>query len=222
MKTSSYNVTRIALLLGSASLALGANPLLAADDSSAGLVAPPPELRSGLYMATEAGVNLADDLTVARDSIKLSPGVRWDLSMGYAVKLSDQVTLAPEVEVGIIYNALDSISAGRLGASISGSYVQVPVMANAVLNWQFSPNWVLYAGAGAGYDYNNLDITGVNGNGVEVTGGESDFAWQGMAGIKYAFGSSELGLGYKYLAVQPSGLDTVGNNAFLLSYTLHF
>lgn len=222
MKTKSRKVTRTALLLGSASLALGATSILAADDSSGGMVVPPPGLRSGVYFATDAGVNLADDLTVSRNSVSLSPGVRWDVSMGYAIKLADQLTLAPELEVGIIYNALDSASAGRKSASVSGSYIQVPVMANAVLNWQFCPSWVLYAGAGAGYDYSYLDVTGVNGRGIDASGGESDFAWQGMAGIKYAFGSSEVGLGYKYLAVQPSGLDTIGNNTFTLSYTLHF
>lgn len=219
MKTSSCNTTRIALILGSASLALGATSLLADDASSGGMVVPPPGLRSGFYIATDAGLNLADDLAISRStgSISLSPGVRWDLSMGYAIKLTDELTLAPELEVGVIYNELDTASAGHNHASVSGAYYQVPIMVNAVLNWQFSPNWVLYAGAGAGYDYNYLDVTGVS-----VTGGESDFAWQGMAGIKYAFGASEVGLGYKYLAVQPSGLNTIGNNTFMLSYTLHF
>lgn len=43
-----------------------------------------------------------------------------------------------------------------------------------------------------------------------------------MAGIKYSFGASEVGLGYKYLAVQPNGLQTVGNNTFMLCYSVHF
>lgn len=217
MKTSSCNSTRIALLLGSASLALGATSLLAEDASSAGMVVPPPGLRQGLYLATDAGVNLAGNLTVPSGSISLSPGVRWDMIMGYAIKLSDNVTLSPEVEFGIIYNGLNTASAGHRSASASGSFFQVPLMANAVVNWQFSPRWVLYGGGGAGLDYSSLDVTGVG-----WSNGESDFAWQGMAGIKYAFANSEVGLGYKYLAVQPSGLRTIGNNMILLSYTMHF
>ena len=98
----------------------------------------------------------------------------------------------------------------------------MPLLANAVLNWQFSPNWVAYAGAGAGLDYSFLSVSSAGGIGLGATASESDFAWQGMAGIRYKFGSSELGLGYKYLAVQPSGLQTVGNNAFMVSYTFHF
>ena len=214
MKTCSCKVIRIALMLGSASVVLGATSLLAGDGSSG--------LSSGLYLATDAGLNLADNLTTSSGSISLSPGLRWDFSTGYAFKLSDQLTLAPELEVGIIYNSLDNASAGGQSASVSGSFTQVPLLANAVLNWQFSPNWVAYAGAGAGLDYSFLSVSSAGGIGLGATASESDFAWQGMAGIRYKFGSSELGLGYKYLAVQPSGLQTVGNNAFMVSYTFHF
>ena len=222
MKTNSFKIARTALLLGSACLALGATSLLAEGAASGGMSVPPPGLRSGLYLATDAGLNLADDLAVSGGSVSLSPGVRWDFSMGYAIKLADNLTLAPEVECGIIYNALDNASAGHRSASASGSFWQVPLMANVVLNWQFYPHWVLYGGGGAGLDYNTLSVDSVNGYGIYMTGSESDFAWQGMAGIKYVFGSSELGVGWKYLAVQPSGLQTVGNNAFMLSYTVHF
>jgi opacity protein-like surface antigen len=201
-------------MIGSASLIPGATSLLAADDSSG--------LSSGLYLSTDAGLNLADNLTVPSGSVSLSPGLRWDLSTGYAIKLSDQLTLAPELEVGVLFNSLDNASAGRHSASVSGYFTQVPLLANAVLNWQFSPNWVAYAGGGAGCDYSYLNVTSVGGIGIGATGSESDFAWQGMAGIRYKFGSSELGLGYKYLAFKPSGMQTVGNNAIMLSYTFHF
>ncbi len=229
MKTCLNNVKHITLLLGSASLALSATSLLAADADSSGMVVPPPELRSGVYLGTEVGLNLADDLTGSGHtflgpttaSVSFSPGVRWDLSLGYAIKLADQLTLGPEVEVGILYNPLDSVSGRAAGVSvsksISGYLIQVPVMGNAVLRWQFSPGWVLYGGGGAGYDY---CVLGVNND--DHIGHEGDFAWQAMVGLKYAFGPSEVGLGYKYLAVQPSGAKTVGNNSIMLSYTVHF
>ena len=167
-------------------------------------------------MGTEVGLNLVDDLTQTINtsagsvsgSISLSPGVRWDLSMGYAIKLADQVTLGPELEAGIMYNALDTASARVTKAhrerSVGGYFIQVPLMANAVLRWQFSPGWVFYGGGGAGYDYNFLGVDNVAGIGVNLNHNEGDFAWQGMAGIKYAFGASEVGLGYKYLAIQPT------------------
>jgi len=167
-------------------------------------------------MAADAGVNLADNLTVVgQGTISLDAGVQCDLATGYAFKLSDEVTLAPELQVGVMYNALDHASAQGQTASVSGSFIQVPVMANAVVNWQFGPPFVLYAGAGAGLDSSFISNTAGNGS-------ETDFAWQIMAGTRYVIGASEISLGYTYLAVKPSGLQTVGNNSIMLSYTFHF
>lgn len=214
MKTSTHNIKRMLLALGTVSLALGTTSLLAADADYGGMTGSSTGLQSGSYIATDLGLNLASDLTVPFvGSISLSPGVRWDISTGYAFKLADQLTLAPEVELGIIYNPLDKATGG---GSVSGSYVQVPVMADGVLNWQFSPHWVVYAGGGAGVDYSSLDISGAG------TGRESDFAWQGLAGIRYGFGPGEIGLGYKYLAVKPSGMETIGNNTVLVTLMFHF
>jgi opacity protein-like surface antigen len=205
MKTCSCKTTRIALLLGSAGLVLGATSLLAGDASD-----------GGLYFGTDAGVNLADDLSVSGvGSVSLSPGVRGDLTTGYAIKLSDQLSIAPELEVGFIYNSFDKATAGGVSAPASGDFFQMPLLANAVLDWHISSDFVAYAGGGAGFDYL---VSSSYGN----IGSETDFAWQGEAGLKYKLGSGELGLGYKYLACKPSGMGTVGNSAILLSYTFHF
>jgi hypothetical protein len=215
-KKSANKVARFGLVLGSAGLMLGATSLRAQDVN----------LR-GFYMATDAGVNLADNLVLPGangGSISSGTGIRWDVSMGYDFKLSDQLSLAPEMEVGLMYNPLDTATPTGGGSTpISGQYLQVPVLANGILNWNFSPHWVAYGGVGAGLDYGVLNITGIGGNNVgNLTGGEADFAWQGMVGIRYAFGSSEVGLGYKYLSVKPNGVDTVGNSAIMVSYTCHF
>jgi hypothetical protein len=212
-KIGSGKVARLGLMLGCAGLTFGATSLRAQDVN----------LR-GFYMATDAGVNIADNLVVPTGSISLGTGVRWDVSMGYDFKLSDQFSLAPELEVGLMYNPLDTATPnGGKSVSASGQFIQVPVMANGILNWNFSPNWVAYAGAGAGIDEDVLNVSSVGGNSTTgLTGNECDFAWQGMVGIRYAFGSSEIGLGYKYLSVKPNGVQTVGNSAIMASYTLHF
>ncbi len=213
-KTGSSKVARLGLMLGCAGLTFGATSLRAQDVN----------LR-GFYMATDAGVNIVDDVTLTATgknggSVSLGTGVRWDVSMGYDFKLSDQLSLAPELEVGLMYNPLDTYtSTSGKSSSISGQFIQVPVMANAILNWQFAPNWVAYGGAGAGMDYSILNVSSSGSSGIAS---EADFAWQGMVGIRYAFGSSEIGLGYKYLSVKPNGVQTVGNSAIMASYTLHF
>ena len=203
-------VRHAAPLLGCAGLLLGAPALWAAEGGA------------GSYFGTDVGVNLAGDLNVPSGSVGLDTGVRWDIYTGYAFKIADKLTLAPEVELGIIYNPLKDASARGAHGSVSGSFFQVPVLINGVFSWQFSPNWVAYGGGGAGCDFMSLSVDSVGGRGFNTFSSETDFAWQGMAGIKYKFGSSEVGLGYKYLAVKPSGLETIGNNAISISYTFHF
>lgn len=208
MKIRSLKISRFAILICSASLVVGATSLYAGDGSS-----------GGLYFNTDVGVNLMDNLTIpSGGSISLNPGLRWDVSMGYAFKLSDHLTLGPELETGILYNSLNQATLGGLSAPVSGDYLQVPLLANAVLNWHFSPHWVAYAGAGGGFD-----LSSISSSASPMIGSETDGAWQVMAGIRYKFGSSSaLGLGYKYLAFTPSGLNTVGNNSIMASYTLNF
>jgi opacity protein-like surface antigen len=207
MQTCLLKIARFATLLCSASLIAGV-PSLRAGDSSSG----------GFYINTDAGLNLMDDLKLSSGAgkISLNPGLRWDISMGYAFRLSDQFTLGPELETGILYNSLDQVYAGGASGPASGDFVQVPVLANAVLNWNFHPNWVAYVGGGGG-----VDASLVSGSGV--IGSETDAAWQVMAGVRYKLGSSSaLGLGYKYLACSPTGLKTVGNNSIIASFTYNF
>lgn len=182
-------------------------------------------LRSGPYVTTDAGVNLAEKLKGRGDltglSASFSPGVRWDLSTGYAFKLADALTLAAELQVGIIYNSFDRASYNAPGFSISapidGNFLQVPLLFNAIVNYEVLHNWVIYAGGGVGVNFVFDNISG-----SDVIGDESDFAWQGFGGIKYEFGRSDLGVGYKYLGFQPSGAKTLGNNDILVSYGFHF
>lgn len=143
--------------------------------------------------------------------------------MGYAFKLPGNVTLGPDAEAGIIYNPLDQATpSGGQSASVSGSYIQVPLLANGILKWEPIPHLVVYGGGGAGCDADSLDVTSVSGTGTDIVGSEVDFAWQAQAGIRYHFNTCEIGVAYKYLAVKPSGLNTVRNNAILASFTAYF
>jgi hypothetical protein len=202
MKTCLYNKTRIVLSVSSACLALGSASLFAGDGSN-----------GGFYMNTDAGVNMIGNLSGNvfgnQASVSFDPGVRADIAAGYAIKLNDQFSIAPEFELGITYN---SVNASYNGNSGSGDFIQVPLLANAVLNWHITSDWTAYAGGGGGYDY--WVVSG--GNGV---GSSGDMAWQIEAGIKYKVGSGDLGLGYKYLDIPSQSL---ANNAIMLSYTFHF
>lgn len=205
MKTKtikSGKVTRMAVMLGSASLVLGATSVLA---QNAGMSAPAPGLRQGFYVGADAGGNL---LSVTHSSgTTFDPGLRVDLDLGYAIKVCDHFTLAPELEGGYLYNTWSA-------AGASGHVTQVPGLGKIVANFEFAPNWVVYVGGGAGCAY--VDASGANLH-------ETDFAWQGEAGIRYAFGSSDIGVGYKYLGFDTAhGNARFDNNSIMASYTFHF
>jgi opacity protein-like surface antigen len=188
MKTC--NAKQIALVLGSAGLVLGAPALRAADSGN-----------GGPFIGGDAGVNLIT-LSGVSGSHKpsIDPGLRTDLEAGYAFPLSDQFTLAPELEVGFLYNSYTG-----------GDLYQVPVLGNLIVSYKVDSDWTLYAGGGAGSEYADAST----GN------SKDDFAWQVEGGVKYKLGSGDLGLGYKYLDFAPSGAK-FGNSAILLSYTFHF
>ncbi len=227
MKSNCRDLSRLASFLGAASLLLGAGSLRADDTaSSVSMIVPAPTLRSGAYAVVDAGLNLPDDLANSHGSISLNSGVRCDLSVGYAFKIVDQLTIAPAAEVGIIYDSTKTASFNGTSKSASGSFYQVPVLADLILNWEFYPHCVFYAGGGAGVEYNKLNATGIvtgrRGISTDVLNGEAAFAWQALFGFRYTFGANEVSVGYKYLGTQPSGLNALGNHAIMAAYSVHF
>lgn len=175
---------------------------------------------SGWYMGTDLGANIMSKLTVpGTGSVTADTGLRWDGDFGYAIKVSDHLSIAPELEIGLLYNGLNKATPyGGPSHAIDAEYYQVPVLANLVLNWHFNPHWVAYAGAGGGADVSSLSSTG-----TPFVASETDAAWQVLGGIRYKFGGAcDAGVGYKYLAVQPTGLKTIGNSAITASFTYHF
>jgi len=214
---------RTALTLGLVTIIFGATSLLADDKPSSQMIVPPPTLRSGAYFEVDAGLNVSDNIASQHGAMSLRSGVRCDVSLGYAIKIVNHLTIAPAAELGILYNELGAATSAKGGsAQVSGSFYQVPVMGNLIVNWEFFPHGVLYGGGGAGVAYNKLNVTGVKGISTDVTNGEGDFAWQAMVGLRYTIRACELGIGYKYLAVEPSGLSNIGNNAIMASFAVHF
>jgi opacity protein-like surface antigen len=209
MKIRCRNVVRAGLALGCMGLTATASRAIA-DDSL-----------SGFYVSTDAGLNLASDLNAANVSISLRPGVRGDASVGHAWKVADELSVATELEAGILYNDLDKAMSPGQSIAAGGSLTDVPLLAHAVLNWHFHPHWVAYAGAGVGCAFSSLHLN-AGGSNYGLTGTDVDFAWQAMTGIRYRFGSNEIGLGYEYFSFRRSGLQTVGNHAIVASYSFCF
>ncbi|HEV2318961.1 MAG TPA: outer membrane beta-barrel protein [Verrucomicrobiae bacterium] len=176
---------------------------------------------SGFYVSTEAGLNLISHLNAPNVSISLRPGVRGDASLGHAWKLAGEFSAATELDAGILYNTLDKATSPGQSVAIGGSLTDVPLLAHGIFRWQFEPHWIAYAGAGAGCTFSSLRVNAPGSN-YGLNGTDVDFAWQTMAGIRYRLGSSEIGLGYEYFSFKRSGMQTVGNNTIVASYTFCF
>lgn len=198
-----------ALALGCAGVAVTAERLPAQDTLS------------GFYLGTDAGLNLISKLNSPDVSISLRPGVRGDGYLGRAWRLSDEFSAAGELEAGFLYNTVYKATSQGQGVAAGGSLSDVPVLAHAVLRWEFHPHWIAYGGAGAGCAFSSLHIN-AGGSNYGLDGTDADFAWQAMTGIHYQFGSSEIGLGYEYFSFKRPGIQTVGNNTILASYTFRF
>jgi OmpA-OmpF porin, OOP family len=208
-KSQPCNAICAALALSCGGLGLSAGSLSAQDTLS------------GFYVNTGAGLNLSSDLNAAAVSISLRPGVRGDASLGRAWGLAGNFSAGAEIQTGILYNTLDKARSQGQSVSVGGSLMDVPLLAHAVLHWQFQPRWTAYAGAGVGCAFSSLHINSTGGN-YGLNGTDVDFAWQAMTGIRYRFGASEVGLGYEYFSFRRSGVEMVGNNTILVSYTFRF
>jgi opacity protein-like surface antigen len=108
--------------------------------------------------------------TLANPSVSINPGVRFDVAPGY--NFNDW--LGAEFSAGILYNGLDHlygdgtvttqegtqpVSAG--GVSLTGRYLQVPVLVSSVFRWPGKGRWKPYLSTGFGLAYSQLQVTQV-------------------------------------------------------------
>jgi len=109
--------------------------------------------------------------TLANPSISVNPGVRFDVSPGF--NFTDW--LGVELSGGILYNGLDHLNGngalildggteviGGGGLSLTGRYLQVPVLLSSVFRWPGQARWKPYLSTGFGFAYSQLQITQVN------------------------------------------------------------
>jgi len=205
------------------------------------------DVSSGWYFGTDGGVSMMPAIrglssiaamssgggggsptqTVHDPHLKLDVGTRLSLQAGYGFALSPKLTLGTELESGLIWNPLSSMTDGGGEHALGGNFYQVPILGNLVLSYHCG-KWVPYIGAGGGVDVNSLDIYSRGGHPTVFSGSDIGPAVQGEAGLRYQLTDrSELGVGYKYLAAFSEKLNgfrasSVQSHAISLSYTYHF
>ena len=166
-----------------------------------------------MYFGFDAGVALQQDVTISdsigdSEKVTFDPGVRLDWMLGYQFNEH----WAAEFEFGLIANRVKH--SDMLGTDyFSVTYFQFPVLVNGIytLPLNRSKSCSVYFGAGLGGVFSQfIDEYGDN------TPGESAFAYQGLAGFRWAINPRwEAGLGYKFLGTAEhdvgDGWDSNGN-----------
>jgi opacity protein-like surface antigen len=183
---------------------------------------------SGFYVGPELGVafqqnvNLQDiNGNVAIEgldiegtisgSLTMSPGIRFNLPLGYQPVDWFAVEFAP----GIIWNNISSWNIDANGlvngtpasintqVALEGSYYQVPLVVNFIFKIPTDSPWVPYIGGGIGASYTYMNWTQVSYGGISedlsnVDGSCWSLAYQGIAGLDYKI-TDEVSLGLKYI-----------------------
>jgi len=141
----------------------------------------------GPYVRTDLGFGFVNNLessqtlkgnvlpglhgTLSDPSISINPGVRFDVVPGF--NFTDW--LGVELSGGILYNGLDHLNGngtvtlsggtetvGPGGLSLTGTYLQVPVLASSVFRWPGQGRWKPYLSTGFGFAYTQLQVTQVD------------------------------------------------------------
>jgi opacity protein-like surface antigen len=141
----------------------------------------------GPYVRTDLGFGFVNNLessqtltgnvlpglhgTLSNPSISINPGVRFDVVPGF--NFTDW--FGAELSGGILYNGLDHLNGngtvtlsggtetvGPGGLSLTGTYLQVPVLVSSVFRWPGQGRWKPYLSTGFGFAYTQLQVTQVD------------------------------------------------------------
>jgi opacity protein-like surface antigen len=182
---------------------------------------------AGFYLSADLGPSFMPDFQSSRfgfpGSFSARSGVRFSAEPGYNFLANERLTLGGEFETGVIYNDLSSVRGAGSPMLLRGDYYQMPLLVNLVLKLHPGPFVVPYVGIGGGGDYSSARIRSARFFGFETTSDEVDPAAQGMAGVRFRLNaSSELGLGYKFLAAFPGEGRYIATHSVAASFTIKF
>jgi opacity protein-like surface antigen len=180
---------------------------------------PSPYDATRFYVNADVGGSLLQNLKIKNFAANISfePGARGDFSVGYNII----GPMAVEFETGSIWNSLDGPNRQALFPGCDRvDLFQVPFLGNLVFRVPLQCGLTPYIGAGLGGVASTLEVRFPRDQGFRHHESDTDFtfAYQGMAGLKYAFASNmEVDVGYKFLGtLDHSWFDT---NPFLITQT---
>ncbi|HLX96229.1 MAG TPA: outer membrane beta-barrel protein [Verrucomicrobiae bacterium] len=168
-------------------------------------------LSGKVYLGFDAGAAWQQDITLRdtigdSDNVTFDTGARLDCQLGYNLTTN----WAAELEVGLILSPVKN--SAFLGTDfMEVDLVELPVMVNVIYTRPLGRRFSACVGGGVGGAFSHYE----NGFG-ETTSSESAFAFQGLAGIKYAINERwDFGVAYKFLGTTDHdagpGSDSQGN-----------
>jgi len=207
--------------------ALGFGLAASAQTNTLTTLAPDSNKDLGLYLSGDAGSSFLPDTDTSRFGFpgKLSArrGLRTDIAPGYNFLATDKFTLGGELETGLIYNHLSSVSKAGSSVTFRGDYYQVPMLGNLVFKAHPTPWCAPYVGAGAGGDYSWAGIHSPGFAGFQTSSSEIDPAAQALGGVRFKVSARcDVGVGYKFLAAFPAEGKYIGTHSVGASFSMRF
>jgi len=171
----------------------------------------------GPFLNADLGANFVTGLP---SSFSIDPGIRFSLAPGYRIYSDDTFEVSLALETGLLWNSY-SYRAGF--NSYSGDMYQVPVLGGFEYAFH-AGRFIPYVGIAGGGVVNDREVSGSGLFGQQSGSATSfDGAVQAMAGVRFRFNEhADLGIGYKFLATFPSGVDYIGNNSVSVTFVWHF
>lgn len=141
---------------------------------------------------------------IYRGKITFNPGIRDDFLLGY--NLND--SWSTELETGVIWNSVDTITASSFSGNTSIDLYQIPILVNVVYRVPLTARLNACVGLGAGGVFGVWDseTTGLFGGNIRNTDLDFKFGYQAEAGLKYSLTKQiTVGVAYKFFGSLDQG-----------------
>lgn len=180
-------------------LALGA---VAGDAAAQGR----PQFTEGIYVGAGVGGHKPQNSSVSEAGQSTGIGLKTGLAGAVAIGYAYGNGLRAELELAHRRSKVDAAAAGR---TANGSLDATSLMINGLYDIATGTSFVPYLGAGVGGARVRAGNLGTLTSGASVGGGDTVFAYQGIAGLDYHVDANwALGASYRYFGTQKADIGT--------------
>lgn len=163
-----------------------------------------PQFTEGIYVGAGVGGHKPQDSSVSQGGQSTSIGLKTGLAGAAAVGYAFGNGLRAELELAHRRSKVGSAAAGQ---ATNGSLDATSLMINGLYDIATGTSFVPYLGAGAGGARMRANSLGALTGGAAVDGGDTVFAYQGIAGLDYHVDANwALGASYRYFATQKADI----------------